>query len=75
MITDTIAAISTPLGEGGVSTVRISGDDAFMVAEKIFKSKNNKSLSAMAGYTAAFGAVYDGDERLDEAVALVFRAA
>ena len=39
MITDTIAAISTPLGEGGVSTVRISGDDAFMVAEKIFKSK------------------------------------
>lgn len=74
MITDTIAAISTPLGEGGVSTVRISGDDAFSIAQKIFKSKNNKDLSAMAGYTAAFGAVYDGDERLDEAVALVFKA-
>ena len=74
MITDTIAAISTPLGEGGVSTVRISGDDAFIIAQKIFKSKNNKSLTAMAGYTATFGAVYDGDERLDEAVALVFKA-
>jgi len=72
--TDTITAISTPLGEGGVSTVRISGDDAFEIAKTVFKSKNNKDLSKMQGYTAAFGKVYDGDELLDDAVALVFRA-
>lgn len=74
MQTDTITAISTPLGEGGVSTVRISGDNAFEIAKKVFKSKNNKDLSKMQGYTAAFGKVYDGEELLDDAVALVFRA-
>ncbi|MBQ7107496.1 MAG: tRNA uridine-5-carboxymethylaminomethyl(34) synthesis GTPase MnmE [Clostridia bacterium] len=74
MQTDTITAISTPLGEGGVSTVRISGDDAFEIAKTVFKSKNNKDLSKMQGYTAAFGKVYDGEELLDDAVALVFRA-
>ena len=74
MQTDTITAISTPLGEGGVSTVRISGENAFEIAKEVFKSKNNKDLSKMQGYTAAFGKVYDGEELLDDAVALVFRA-
>ena len=74
MQTDTITAISTPLGEGGVGAVRISGDNAFEIAKKVFKSKNNKDLSKMQGYTAAFGKVYDGEELLDDAVALVFRA-
>lgn len=74
MQTDTITAISTPLGEGGVSTVRISGENAFEIAKTVFKSKNNKDLSKMQGYTAAFGKVYDGNELLDDAVALVFRA-
>ena len=73
MQTDTIAAISTPLGEGGVSTVRISGDNAFQIAKKVFKPQSNKDLEKMKGYTAAFGKVYDGDELLDDAVALVFR--
>ena len=74
MQTDTITAISTPLGEGGVGAVRISGENAFEIAKKVFKSKNNKDLSKMQGYTAAFGKVYDGEELLDDAVALVFRA-
>lgn len=74
MQTDTIAAISTPLGEGGVSTVRISGENAFEIAKKVFKPVSNKDLTKMKGYTAAFGKVYDGTELLDEAVALVFRA-
>ena len=74
MQTDTIAAISTPLGEGGVSTVRISGDMAFEIAKRVFKPKSNKDLEKMKGYTAAFGKVYDGDELLDDAVALVFRS-
>lgn len=74
MQTDTIAAICTPLGEGGVSIVRISGDRAFEIAKNVFKPKNNKDLEKMKGYTAAFGKVYDGDELLDDAVALVFRS-
>lgn len=71
---DTIAAISTPLGEGGVSSIRISGENAFKIANKVFKSVSNKNLSEMKGYTAAFGHVYEGNTLLDEAVALVFRA-
>ena len=74
MQTDTIAAICTPLGEGGVSIVRISGDRAFEIAKKVFKPKNNKDLEKMKGYTAAFGKVYDDNELLDDAVALVFRS-
>lgn len=75
MTVDTIAAICTPLAEGGVSAVRISGPKAIEIAEKIFVPKSReRSLSRLNGYTAAFGAVYDGEERLDEAVALVFRA-
>lgn len=74
MQTDTIAAICTPLGEGGVSIVRISGDNAFEIAKKVFKPKNNKDLEKMKGYTAAFGKVYDDNELLDDAVALVFRS-
>lgn len=74
MQNDTIAAIATPLGEGGISSVRISGKDAFAVAEAIFKPSSNRPLSEMKGYTAAYGRVYDGDELLDDAVALVFRA-
>ena len=74
MLTDTIAAISTPLGEGGVSTIRISGENAIKIAKKVFKSQNNKDLEKMKGYTAAFGKVYDNDELLDDAVALLFRS-
>lgn len=74
MQTDTIAAICTPLGEGGVSMVRISGDRAFEIAKTVFKPKANRDLEKMKGYTAAFGKVYDGDKLLDDAVALVFRS-
>lgn len=71
---DTIAAISTPLGEGGISSIRISGENAFEVAKAIFKPVSSKDIAEMKGYTAAFGHIYEGDTRLDEGVALVFRA-
>lgn len=72
MINDTIAAISTPLGTGGISVIRISGDSAISVAEKVFKG--TKPLSDMAGYTAQFGHVYSGENQLDECIATVFLA-
>ncbi len=70
----TIAAISTPVGEGGIGTVRISGDSAFSIADKVFKSKNGKTVSEIGGYSALFGKVYDGDDFIDTAIALKFCA-
>ena len=70
----TIAAISTAQGEGGVGVIRISVADAIATADKVFKNINNRKLSDMRGYTAAFGKVFSNGEPLDEAVALVFRA-
>lgn len=71
---DTVAAISTAQGEGGIGVIRISGDSAFEIADKIFKSVSGKKISDMKGYTASFGKVCDNGEEIDEAVALVFRA-
>ncbi len=69
----TIAAISTSMMPGGIGTIRISGDEARGVADKVFKTKG-KTVATMPGYTAAFGKVYNGDSFIDEAVALVFAA-
>ena len=68
----TVAAISTPAGEGGIGVIRISGKDAINIADKVFKSANNIPLAKLSGYSAAFGYVYDNNELIDEAVATVF---
>ena len=70
----TIAAISTAQGEGGIGVIRVSGDGAMEIADKVFKNINNKKIKDMKGYTAAFGSIVFEGEKLDEAVALVFRA-
>ena len=70
----TIAAISTAQGEGGIGVIRVSGDGAIEIADKVFKNINNKKIKDMKGYTAAFGSIVFEGEKLDEAVALVFRA-
>ncbi len=70
----TVAAISTAQGEGGIGVIRISGDKALEIADKIFISPSNKKPSQMKGYTAAFGRVVDDEGAVDEAVLLVFRA-
>lgn len=70
----TVAAISTAQGEGGIGVIRISGDDALEIADKIFKTVNGRKVTDMKGYTAAFGKICNNGEEIDEAVALVFRA-
>ena len=70
----TIAAISTANGVGGIGVIRISGENALAVADRVFRSVTDKRIEKMPGYTAAYGKVVDGDEVIDEAVALVFRA-
>lgn len=74
METATIAAISTANGPGGIGVIRISGEQAFEIADKVFVSIKNKKLSQMQGYTAAFGYVQDDSEKIDEAIATVFKA-
>ena len=62
---DTIAAISTPLGEGAIGIVRLSGTDSFKIAQKIFKGKD---LNSVASHTLNYGHIVDPDkdEILDE---------
>ena len=70
---DTIAAISTPVGEGGISIIRISGDDAIAVAQKIYRGKD---LSKVHTNTINYGHIIDPDngEEVDEVMVSVMRA-
>lgn len=70
----TIAAISTGQATGGIGIVRISGENALNVADRIFKTVSGIKLEKLKGYTASFGKVYFEGKCVDEAVALVFRA-
>lgn len=73
-MSDTIAALSTPLAPGGIGVIRISGDGAIEIADRVVRTTSGKALSSLKGYTAAHGKAFEGDELLDECVALVFRA-
>ncbi|CAM3113062.1 tRNA uridine-5-carboxymethylaminomethyl(34) synthesis GTPase MnmE [Lactiplantibacillus plajomi] len=70
---DTIAAISTPPGEGGISIIRISGDQTFNVVAQIFKGKD---LSKVQSHTINYGHIVDPDthQEVDEVMASVMRA-
>ena len=70
---DTIAAISTPLGEGAIGIVRLSGTDSFAIAQKIFKGKD---LNKVASHTLNYGHIVDPDknEILDEVMVGAMRS-
>ncbi|WP_040951111.1 tRNA uridine-5-carboxymethylaminomethyl(34) synthesis GTPase MnmE [Gorillibacterium massiliense] len=74
MINDTIAAISTPLGEGGIAVIRISGDGAIAAAEQVFAPKNK--LGKAETHTVHYGHIVDPStgERLEETLVTVMRA-
>ncbi len=72
---ETIAAIATPAGAGGIGIVRVSGEDAFHVADKVFRANSGERAGQLGGYTARLGKVYDSHGALlDEAIMLVFHA-
>ena len=73
-MSETIAAISTPVAAGGIGVIRISGDNAIETAQKVICTTSGKALTSMKGYTAAHGKVLFDGEAIDECVALVFRA-
>ncbi len=73
--TDTICAISTPAGVGGIAVIRISGQDAIGITDTIFTARNpQKRLATQAANTLLYGTVHDGNETIDEVVAAIFRA-
>lgn len=77
MSVSTIAAISTPLSVGGLAVIRISGENALGIADKIFKpfkSSSKKLPSEMDGYTCAYGRVVCDGQTLDDVVLTVFKA-
>lgn len=71
---DTIAAISTPVGEGAIGIVRISGKDAVKIADAIFKSKKNKLPSSFRSFTTHYGYVYDEGIIVDETLLTLMHA-
>ena len=75
---DTVAAVSTPRGKGGIAVIRISGADAIAVGEKVFSPKSGKPLTECASRVATYGAILapEGEEWLpvDDGLATVFRA-
>lgn len=70
----TIAAISTAQGQGGIGVIRVSGEQAFTIVDKIFKTVSGKKIMEIKGYTALFGHIYNNEEVLDEAVVLKYVA-
>ncbi len=71
---DTIAAISTPPGEGGIGIVRLSGEDAVRIVEEIFQSKSGKTLSELPSHTISYGHITSDGEIIDEVLVTVMRA-
>ncbi|MFT0745896.1 tRNA uridine-5-carboxymethylaminomethyl(34) synthesis GTPase MnmE [Synechococcus sp. RC10B2] len=74
MRTDTIAAIATPPGEGGIGIVRVSGEQAFPIAERLFRRRGGSK--PLQSHRAYFGVIVDpaAGETLDRALLLPFRA-
>ena len=70
---DTIAAIATPHGSGGMAVIRISGEDAIRRADALFIPMRGKRPAEMDGYTCAYGYIMQNETRLDDVVLTVFR--
>ena len=70
---DTIAAISTPLGEGGIAIIRLSGADVLAVADRIFVSRRGKP-SDFPTHTIHFGTIGQDGNLIDQVMLAVMRA-
>ena len=75
MRTDTIAAIATGMCNSGIGIVRISGNEAFTVIDKLYRNKDGRKVkvSQSRSHTVHYGFIYDGDEKVDEALVLIMK--
>ena len=73
---NTICAVSTPAGMGGIAVIRVSGSDSFAVCDKIFRTKHGKKLQTQPQYSVIYGNIVDtdGDDIIDDVLISVFRA-
>ena len=75
MNSDTIAAIATAMSPSGIGIVRISGEEALAVIDRIYRPKSGqKKLSTCKSHTIHYGYIYDGDEVVDEVMVLLMKA-
>lgn len=74
MTTDTIAAVATSMTNSGIGIIRISGENAVKVADKIIQLKENKKLSEYPSHTIHYGFVKDGNHIIDEVIVLLMMA-
>ncbi len=71
---DTIAAVATAMSSSGIGIIRISGDQAFSIIDRIFCPKNvEKKMEEQPTYTIHYGTIIDGTEMLDEVLVLLMR--
>ena len=73
---NTICAVSTPAGMGGIAVIRVSGSDSFAVCDKIFRAKHGKKLQTQPQYSVVYGNIVDtdGGDIIDDVLISVFRA-
>jgi tRNA modification GTPase len=73
---DTICAVSTPLGNGGIGIIRVSGKDAVSIASRVFRSRNDRKIESEASHTLHYGHIIDPatEETVDEVLVSVMRA-
>ena len=74
MKTDTIAAISTPLSSSGIGIVRLSGDEAISIADKIFRKAGGGFLCDAPTHTIHYGRIWDKEGMVDEVLVMLMRA-
>lgn len=71
---DTIAAVATPMGEGGIGIVRVSGPGAVSLVDRIFRSPRGRSLRESKSWTLSYGWIVDAEgEAIDEVIVSVMR--
>ena len=75
MKSDTIAAVSTAMSSSGIGIIRVSGEKAFAIADRIYKSpEGKKRLKDQPSHTIHYGYICDGEEILDEVLVMLMRA-
>ncbi len=73
MKNETIASITTPIGEGGIGIIQVSGPDSLEIVNKIFKSRKQKDLRKAESKRLYYGDVYSKDSIVDEVIVNVLR--
>jgi len=70
---DTIIALATPSGAGAIAVIRLSGNDAIIIASKLFKSIHNKDLKKQSTHSIHLGHIVDGVRIIDEVLVSLFK--